>query len=133
MRAQAPEFEAGLRSSLWASFATVVTSSGTLVCCALPALLVSIGAGATLAGLVTAVPQLVWLSAHKVWVFGGAGVMLGLAGWLQWRARFLPCPADAALARACARTRRVGVWVYASSVVMFAVGALFAFILPRVV
>ncbi len=37
---------------------TIFSSFGTLVCCALPAALVSIGAGAALASIVTAVPQL---------------------------------------------------------------------------
>jgi len=38
---------------------TLFGSLGTLLCCALPALLVSLGAGAVMASLVTNVPQLV--------------------------------------------------------------------------
>ena len=52
------------------SAATLLSSAGTLVCCVLPAVLVTLGAGASLAGLVTAIPQLVWLSEHKTLVFG---------------------------------------------------------------
>ena len=37
---------------------SLFTSTGTLICCALPALLVSIGAGAVMAGLIEAVPQI---------------------------------------------------------------------------
>lgn len=48
-----------LRGGLWSALLSIATSSSTLICCALPALLVAIGAGATLAGLVTAVPQLI--------------------------------------------------------------------------
>lgn len=73
-----------LRGSLWSALLSIATSSSTLICCALPALLVAIGAGATLAGLVTAVPQLIWLSTHKALVFGSAGVMLAIAGGLQY-------------------------------------------------
>jgi len=47
-------------------------SAATLVCCVLPAVLAALGAGATLAGLVSAVPQLMWLSAGKALVFGTA-------------------------------------------------------------
>lgn len=119
-----------LRASGWSAWFSVFTSASTLICCALPALLVTIGAGAALAGLVSAVPQLIWLSAHKAWVFGAAGVMLALAGWLQYRARYAPCPADARLAAACARTRRISLWIYAVSVVIYAIGVLFAFGLP---
>jgi hypothetical protein len=60
------EPEIGLpRGSLWAAFGSLLFASGTLVCCVLPAVMVALGAGAALAGLVTSVPQLVWLSAHK--------------------------------------------------------------------
>lgn len=123
--------EVELGRSLWAAAASMFTSTATLVCCALPALLVTLGAGATLAGLVTAVPQLVWLSAHKLQVFGAAGVMLAVAGLMQWRARRLPCPVDPVQAAACTRTRRIASVVYASSVVLFLLGGLFAFVLPR--
>jgi len=109
---------------------SILTSSGTLVCCALPALLVALGAGAALAGLVSSVPQLVWLSANKGLVFGVAGLMIAVAGILQWRARSAPCPADPVLATACARTRRLSASIYVGSVAIFSVGVAFAFVLP---
>ena len=54
----------------------LLASTATLVCCVLPAVLVALGAGAALASLVTAVPQLIWLSAHKPIVFATAGALL---------------------------------------------------------
>ena len=72
----------------------LLASSATLVCCVLPALLVALGAGATLAGLVTAVPQLVWLSEHKPPVFGIAIAFMTISGAALWYGRSLPCPAD---------------------------------------
>ncbi|WP_341921531.1 hypothetical protein [Hydrocarboniphaga effusa] len=119
-----------LRGSLWSALLSIATSSSTLICCALPALLVAIGAGATLAGLVSAVPQLIWLSTHKAVVFGGAGVMLAIAGGLQYRARLAPCPADARLAAACMRARRASLAVYVISLAIFGIGVFFAFVLP---
>jgi hypothetical protein len=118
------------RGSLWAAFGSLLLSGGTLVCCVLPAVMVTLGAGAALAGLVTAVPGLVWLSAHKGLVFGVAGAALAFAGWMQWRARFLPCPADPALAAACERTRRLSARLYFVGVGIYVVGAFFAFALP---
>lgn len=106
------------------------TSTGTLLCCALPALMVSLGAGAALAGLVSAVPGLVLLSEYKEWVFGVSAAMLALGGVMQWRNRFAPCPLDPALRDACLKMRRVSAWVYAVSVALFATGVVFAFILP---
>ena len=117
-------------TSGWFSWLSIFTSTGTLVCCALPAALVAIGAGATLAGLVGAVPQLVWLSEHKVPLFALAGAMLAAAGYFQHRARFAPCPADPRLAAECERARRVSLRVYWVSLAIFATGFFFAFVAP---
>ena len=112
---------------------SLFASTGTLVCCALPALLITLGMGATLAGLTASVPQIVWLSQYKAWVFAGAGVMLALAALARWRARNDPCPADPAQARACARMRRVGGAVLSLSVVLYLTGAFFAFVAWRLI
>jgi hypothetical protein len=114
----------------WSSWVSIFTSTGTLVCCALPAALVAVGAGATLASLAGTFPQLVWISEHKLAVFMLAGVMLALAGTLQYRARFAPCPADPALATACMRARRMSLRTYLVSLAIFAVGFFFAFVAP---
>lgn len=103
-------------------------SLGTLLCCALPALLVSIGAGAALIGLVSAVPQLVWLSEHKVGLFIFAGVMLFVSGILRYLNRNAPCPADPAQAKACTRLRRISSGVFMFSVGVYLVGFFFAFV-----
>lgn len=107
---------------------SLFTSAGTLVCCALPALFVSLGAGAALAGLTSSFPQLIWISEYKAWVFSVAAVMLVIAGWMQWRARYLPCPADPAQARACMRLRRISFGIYIFAVVVYLIGAFFAFV-----
>lgn len=133
MNGSASTLEPGLRQSLWAAAVSVFTSSGTLLCCALPALMVSIGAGAALAGLVAQFPQLIWLSEHKTGVFGLAGAMLLLAGILQWRGRSLPCPADAKLAAACLRTRQASLLIYILALAMYITGAGFAFLLPSLI
>ncbi|MBO9664071.1 hypothetical protein [Dokdonella sp.] len=122
---------AELRGSVWAASAALLASSGTLLCCVLPAAMVAVGAGAALAGLVSAVPQLVWLSEHKALVFGFAAAMLALAGSLLWKARRLPCPADPALARSCRHLRRWSAGLYGVALTAFTLGAVFAFVLPR--
>ncbi len=118
------------RSGFWASVLSLFASSGTLVCCALPALLVALGAGAALSSLVSVVPQLVWLSENKEGLFGMAGLMLAASGWLQWRNRSAPCPTDPALRNACLRTRRTSARVYGISVLVYALGGWFAFVQP---
>lgn len=107
---------------------SLFTSVGTLMCCALPALLVTIGAGATLAGIVSSAPWLVALSKYKAWTFGVSGVMILIAGLLRWQSRNAPCPADPEQAKACARLRKISGWVYWASVVIWAIGFFFAFL-----
>lgn len=106
---------------------SLFTSTGTLICCALPAMLVTLGMGAVMAGLIDAVPWITWLGKHKTITFSIAGVVLSAAGLWQWHARNLPCPADPAKARACARLRTFSWIVWWISVVFFAVGVFFAY------
>ena len=61
------------RRNVGVAATALLASSATLVCCVLPAVFVALGAGAALVGLVSAIPQLVWLSEHKLLVFVAAG------------------------------------------------------------
>ena len=108
----------------------LLASSATLLCCVLPAVLVSLGAGAALVGLVSAVSQLIWLSEHKGLVFGSAGVLLMLSAIFLWNARRLPCPTDPQLARSCMRLRTLSNRLWAVAALAYAIGAIFAFLLP---
>jgi hypothetical protein len=119
-----------LKRNVGFAFGTLLASTTTLVCCVLPAVLVSLGAGAVLAGLVSSFPQLVWLSEHKAGVFAVAGVLLAASGVMIWRARSLPCPADPAAARTCTRLRTLSATLYGVSALAFVAGAVFAFVLP---
>jgi len=118
-----------LKRNVGFAFGTLLASTATLVCCVLPAVLVSLGAGAVLAGLVSSFPQLVWLSERKAGVFAVAGMLLAVSGVLIWRARGLPCPVEPSAARSCLRLRRISVFLYVVSLALFAVGGLFAFVL----
>ncbi len=110
---------------MWLALAA---SGSTLVCCALPALLVSLGAGAVLASLVSTFPALIWLSQHKLALFIGAGLMLAVGGWLQ--SRPAACLLDPELARACARYKRISRGVYLASLAVYLIGGFFAYLLP---
>lgn len=107
---------------------TLFGSFSTLICCALPALLVSLGAGAALAGLVSSFPQLVWLSEHKLGLFIFAGAMLLISGTSRYMTRHAFCPIDPEEAKACMRLRRSGRWVFMISTVIYVIGFFFAFL-----
>lgn len=108
------------------------TSVGTLLCCALPTLFVTLGMGAALVGLVTTLPFLITLSEHKMIVFGVAGVMIAASSTLQWVKRNAPCPVDQNAARACMRLRRLSVYITAFAAVIYFTGVFFAFIAPKI-
>ncbi len=103
-------------------------SFSTLICCALPALLVSLGAGAVMLGLVSAVPQLVWLSEHKIMLFTFAGIMLAISGISRFMNRNAPCSIDANKAAACKNLRKFSVIVFYFSLSLYLIGFYFAFI-----
>ena len=103
-------------------------SFGTLLCCALPAMLVSVGAGAVMASLVTNVPQLVWLSEHKSPLFIFAGIMLVISGTTTYLNRRAPCPIDPRQAKSCRRVRRFAATIFGASLALYAIGFYFAFV-----
>lgn len=108
------------------------TSIGTLLCCALPVLFVTLGMGAALAGLLTTIPFLITMSEHKGIVFGVAGAMIVASAILQWVRRHAPCPVDKDAARACLRLRRASIYITAFAGAIYVVGVFFAFIAPKI-
>ena len=64
------------------SVLALFTSSGTLLCCALPAAVSTIAGGAAVIGLTSALPWLIPLSRYKDWIFLGAGIMILISGIL---------------------------------------------------
>mgnify|MGYP001067858575 FL=1 len=119
-----------LRNIKHLSFLSLFTSTGTILCCALPALLVTIGAGAALSSLISTFPQIVWVSKYKEYIFTAAFILIILSGYLQWQARKLPCPADKLLAAQCMKARKLSLVIYFVSVVILIIGFTFAFVLP---
>lgn len=109
--------------SLFASF-------GTLICCALPALFVSLGLGATVAATVSTFPLLIWLSENKATVFGVAGVLNAVGFACVMTARTTPCPRDPELGRACATGRSFSKSVLIFSAIVYLIGGFFAFVAP---
>lgn len=112
---------------------TLMTSFSTLFCCALPALFVAVGAGAALAGIVSNVPQLIWLSEHKIALFVFAAVMLIGSGIMRYTSRNAPCPIDPKQAKACTKLRKISLAVYIGSVFIYIIGFFFAFIAPNLI
>jgi mercuric ion transport protein len=115
------------------SFLSLFTSLGTLLCCALPSLLVLFGLGATVATVLSEVPWLVSVSHHKHWVFIIAGVLISgnfvyvyvIAPKLQVRTGACD-PNDPAACQAASRFSRIVLWCSAG---LYLVGFFSAYLL----
>ena len=64
------------------SFLSLFTSTGTLLCCALPAALAAVAGGAAVGTMLSVLPWLIPLSRHKGWLFVVAGVLIVFNGVL---------------------------------------------------
>ncbi|MGH7545738.1 MAG: hypothetical protein ACREKI_06100 [Gemmatimonadota bacterium] len=126
----------GMDGARWTTGATFLGTVLTTTCCALPSLLVALGLGGAVASVVSAVPGVTFLSAHKAWVFGPVGVLLGLS-WAAstgrlpttW-ARTLACPTGGA-PRNVRLLWRVSAALYAVSLAVVYLGAPVARLLWR--
>ena len=111
---------------------SLFTSVGTLFCCALPALMVSLGAGAILAGIVSNFPQLMFLSKYKIYIFSIAGILLVISGYMLWKNRNAACPTDPIAAKICTKLKIINKYIYIFSLIIFLTGLFFAFIAPKI-
>tara|TARA_Y100001935_G_C17276326_1_gene494886 strand:- start:47 stop:427 length:381 start_codon:yes stop_codon:yes gene_type:complete len=107
---------------------TLFTSIGTLLCCALPALFVTLGAGAILAGLLSNLPFLILISKYKDILFLISALLIGVSGISIWRSRNAPCPADPLKAKACKRLRKISIFIYIFSLFIYIIGFFFAYL-----
>lgn len=109
------------------SWLTLFTSSATLICCALPIILVTLGMGATVAALTSSLPFLIVLSQYKVWVFIFSGLMLAISAWFIYRPN-QSCPADPQQAEICSTTKKWNKRIYWFSIIIWSIGFFAAFL-----
>ncbi|MCI0351972.1 MAG: hypothetical protein L0Z53_21330 [Acidobacteriales bacterium] len=119
------------RSTLLSYF-SLFTSLGTLLCCALPSLLVLAGLGTTVASLLSMMPWLVTVSRHKAWVFSVSGMLI-LLSFVHMRviaprlkARSESCASDDPT---CERASRISKFVLWLATILYLVGFFTAYLL----
>lgn len=101
----------------------------TLLCCALPILLVSLGMGSVVASIYGEhLPFLRWFGLHENITFGLTALILVFAGWALYRPG-RACPTDPKLAAACDSAQKWNVRFYWGSVMIWCVGFTSAFLL----
>ncbi|HEC21934.1 MAG TPA: hypothetical protein ENI95_03340 [Chloroflexi bacterium] len=107
---------------------TLFTTTGTLICCALPIILVTLGLGTAVVAMTSAFPFLITLTKYKIWVFAFSGLMLAVSGWLMYRPG-RACPTDERLGRACNTAQRWNRRIYWTSVTIWGIGFFAAYLL----
>jgi len=121
-------------SSSLLSYFSLFTSLGTLLCCALPSLLVLVGLGASVASTLSSLPWLVTLSKHRQWTFGTSGLLIALSFlnmyYISPRFKAESCaPDNPSACETASRFSRVLLWVSAA---FYIVGFFAAFLLGRI-
>ncbi len=111
---------------------SLFTSIGTLLCCALPALLVTLGMGAALAGFISVAPWITVISKYKITIFIVAGILLSLSSYFLWINRNAPCPVDEKQAKACMFLRKFSLYIIIFSIIIYIVGFFFAFLAANI-
>lgn len=110
------------------SWLTLFASTGTLLCCALPILLVSLGFGAALASLTRSLPILVTLAEYECWMFIVSAVLLAITAWVLWFSA-QPCASDPVLAQRCQQAKLWNRRVFCTASLVWCVGFIAAFLL----
>lgn len=100
---------------------TLFITSSTLLCCALPILLVSLGFGAVVASLNYNIPALVFLAEYKLWTLSLSALLLIFLAWVVWRPNQF-CPADPELAAHCQTAKRWNKRIFWLSVIIWCIG-----------
>jgi mercuric ion transport protein len=118
------------KQSAWLSYFSLFTSLSTLLCCALPSLLVLAGLGATVASALSALPWLAALSRHKTWAFGISGLLIAASFinmyWLMPRLN-RACSADDP--NACVEASRISKVLLWTSAAIYSAGFFVAYAL----
>lgn len=115
------------KSSRWGWLA-LFASFGTLLCCALPILLVALGFGAVVAAVTVQFPWVVTLAEQKLWLFGISGGILATCAWVIWTQRN-SCPADPTLAARCQSAKRWNHRLFWAASIIWGIGFTSAFLL----
>jgi hypothetical protein len=119
------------RRSAVLNYFSLFSSLSTLLCCALPSLLVLFGLGVSVASTLSFMPWLVTLSRHKGWTFAVSGILIAMSFvnmyYIAPRIRAKQCSADDP--SACEEASRLSIILLWVSAGIYAAGIFVAYVL----
>jgi len=111
------------------SVLTLFTSSGTLLCCVLPAVVATIAGGAAVSSMLSAFPFLIPLSINKGWIFGVSAILIAINGYIVFKPnQEVACDVEAG-EDGCEVTGRFNKQMFYISASVLVMGAFFAYAL----
>jgi mercuric ion transport protein len=109
-------------------FFGLFTSISTILCCALPIILVTLGMGAVFASLTASFPFITWLAERSIYLFAIATILLLVGGYFIF-IKPQTCPSDKKLAEICNKTKKFNKIIWWVSVIILAISFFFKYIL----
>lgn len=124
-----PKMKVSIKTKKWGAI-LLFTSIPTLICCAIPILLVSLGMGSVVATLYNdQLPILQWFGVNSALTFLISGAILFFSAWLIYKPN-RSCPTDPELAKACRNAHKWNIRFFWLAATIWLVSAFTAFILP---
>ena len=109
-------------------FFALFTSISTIICCALPIILVMLGMGAVFANLTANFHFIIWLAGKSLYLFIIAIIFLLIGGYFIFL-KAETCPADKKLADICQKTKKFNKIIWFFSVIILLISFFFKYIL----
>ena len=112
------------------SFLSLFGSLSTLLCCALPVTLVSLGMGAAFASLTANFPLIIWIVERKELLFITTAILLFFSFFMMKKSERLPCPIDSQQRNVCQTSKKISRKIYWITVFIYIVGLTFSYVIP---
>ena len=101
------------------TFIGLFSSISTILCCALPIILVMLGMGAVFASLTSSFPVITWLAERFIYLFLLSSFLLLISGYLIF-IKPSYCPIDPKAAKLCHKLKNINkiVWWFSSIILI---------------
>ena len=110
-------------------FFALFTSSGTLLCCALPAATAAVAGVTAVTSMLSALPWLIPLSRHKIWIFIISGLLIIISAVFTFRKQNHNPQCDIDGGEGCKTASGFSKFMFYFSLIIYLIGFFFAYLL----
>jgi len=109
-------------------FIGLFASISTILCCALPIILVMLGMGAVFASLTSSFPLITWLAERFIYLFLISSFLIAMSGYLIF-IKPSYCPTDPKAAKLCQKLKNINKIVWCFSLISLLLSLFFKYAL----